>query len=120
MGVIGHAPARAGEFGVEFGGGGYSALQRSALLQMAWDHVSSGLEGRESAFELHASGGMPGWRAWLRRSFGDYNRLANAVLRQLDIDMPEIDLTSIKQAAVAARRMPAPPRPNPSSLAGQG
>ena len=40
-----------------FGGGGYTALQRSALLQMAWDHVSSALDGRESAFELHANGG---------------------------------------------------------------
>ena len=30
-----------------FGGGGYTALQRSALLQMAWDHVSSALDGRE-------------------------------------------------------------------------
>jgi hypothetical protein len=28
--------------------------------------------------ELHASGGMPGWRAWPCRSFRDYNRLANA------------------------------------------
>ncbi len=92
-----------------FGGGGYSALQRSALLQMAWDHVSSGLEGRESAFELHASGGMPGWRAWLRRSFADYNRLANAVVAQLDLDMPEIDLSGIREASVAIRRTTTPP-----------
>ena len=28
-----------------FSGGGYTALQRSALLQMAWDHVSSALDG---------------------------------------------------------------------------
>jgi 4-hydroxyphenylacetate 3-monooxygenase len=104
-------PALAEGLEDNFGGGGYTALQRAALLQMAWDHVSSGLEGRESAFELHASGGMPGWRAWLRRSFGDYNRLANAVLRQLAVDMPEIDLTSIKTAGVAARRMPVMPPP---------
>lgn len=32
-----------------FGGGGYTAKQRTALLQMAWDHVSSALDGRESA-----------------------------------------------------------------------
>src|SRR5262249_25449001 len=47
-----------------FGGGGYTALQRAALLQLAWDHVSSALDGRESAFEMHASGGMPNWRGW--------------------------------------------------------
>jgi 4-hydroxyphenylacetate 3-monooxygenase len=87
-----------------FGGGGYTAHQRSALLQLAWDHVSSALDGRESAFELHASGGLPGWRHWLRRSFGDYNQLANAVLQMLDLPMPEIDVAGIGTAAVAARR----------------
>ncbi len=30
-----------------FGGGGYTALQRAALLQLAADHVSSALDGRE-------------------------------------------------------------------------
>src|SRR5438128_700694 len=50
-----------------FGGGGYTALQRSALLQMAWDHVASALDGREAAFELHASGGLPAWRGLRRR-----------------------------------------------------
>jgi aromatic ring hydroxylase len=93
-----------------FGGGGYSARQRSALLQLAWDHVSSALDGRESAFELHASGGLPGWRHWLRRSFRDYNQLANAVLQMLDLPMPEIDVAGIGTAAVAARRaVPLPP-----------
>jgi aromatic ring hydroxylase len=87
-----------------FGGGGYTARQRAALLQMASDHVSSALDGRESAFELHASGGPPGWRHWLRRAFKDYNQLANAVLDFIDIDMPEIDVRSIGTAAVAARR----------------
>ena len=43
-----------------FGGGGYTALQRAALLQLAADHVSSALDGRESAFELHANGGLDG------------------------------------------------------------
>src|SRR6516225_5377623 len=51
-----------------FGGGGYTALQRAALLQLAADHVSSALDAREATFELHASGGMPMWRHWLRRS----------------------------------------------------
>jgi len=87
-----------------FGGGGYTARQRSALLQLAWDHVSSALDGRESSFELHASGGMPGWRHWLRRSFLDYNQLANAVLDFIDIEMPEIDVTRIATALPAARR----------------
>jgi len=87
-----------------FGGGGYTARQRAALLQLAWDHVSSALDGRESAFELHASGGMPGWRAWLRRSFKDYNQLANEVLKALDLAMPAIDVTGIGTAPVAPRR----------------
>ena len=87
-----------------FGGGGYTARQRAALLQLAWDHVSSALEGRESAFELHASGGLPGWRHWLRRSFTDYNRLANAVLELIDIPMPEIDARGIGTALPTPRR----------------
>jgi aromatic ring hydroxylase len=94
-----------------FGGGGYTALQRAALLQLAADHVSSALDGRESAFELHASGGMPNWRHWLRRSFGDYNRLANAVLGMLDLPMPEIDLTRLRTAPIAPRRTATPPTP---------
>jgi 4-hydroxyphenylacetate 3-monooxygenase len=87
-----------------FAGGGYTARQRAALLQLAWDHVSSALDGRESAFELHASGGIPAWRGRLRRSFDRYNELANAVLRALDLPMPEIDLTSIPAAPMAPRR----------------
>jgi aromatic ring hydroxylase len=94
-----------------FGGGGYTARQRSALLQLAWDHVSSALDGRESAFELHASGGLPGWRHWLRRSFHDYNRLANAVLETISVPMPPVDVASIGTAAVAARRAVNPPPP---------
>jgi aromatic ring hydroxylase len=91
-----------------FAGGEYSALQRSALLQMAWDHASSALDGRESAFELHANGGMPAWRGRLRRSFDGYNELANAVLRQLEVAMPEIDLESIRAAPIAPRRPVSP------------
>jgi 4-hydroxyphenylacetate 3-monooxygenase len=103
------APEMAAGLEDSFGGGGYTALQRSALLQMAWDHVSSALDGRESAFELHASGGMPMWRSWLRRSFKDYNELANAVLGALDLPMPEIDLSGIPAAAPAMRRTVSPP-----------
>lgn len=92
-----------------FGGGGYTALQRSALLQMAWDHVASALDGRESAFEQHASGGIPAWRGRLRRSFERYNELANAVLRSLNMGMPEIDLSSIREVPWAPRRPVTPP-----------
>jgi aromatic ring hydroxylase len=87
-----------------FGGGGYTAHQRAALLQMAWDHVSSALDGREAAFEAHASGGMPSWRSWLRRSFSDYNDLANRVCAMLGSAMPEIDLDSVRTAPPAPRR----------------
>ncbi|HTW73216.1 MAG TPA: hypothetical protein VME47_25285, partial [Acetobacteraceae bacterium] len=84
---------------------GYTALQRSALLQMAWDHVSSMLDARESAFELHANGGIPAWRGRLRRGFEDYNKLANAVLEQLGMPMPEIDLSHIRALPMAPRRV---------------
>jgi 4-hydroxyphenylacetate 3-monooxygenase len=77
---------------------------------MAWDHVSSALDGRESAFELHASGGIPAWRGRLRRNFDHYNDLANAVLRQLPLPMPEIDLSSIRDIPWAPRRTVTPPQ----------
>src|SRR5215469_14186176 len=98
------APEMAAGLEESFGGGGYTAVQRSALLQMAWDHVSSALDGRESAFELHASGGIPAWRGRLRRSFEDYNALANAVLRAIDLPMPRIDLESLREVPWAVRR----------------
>jgi 4-hydroxyphenylacetate 3-monooxygenase len=87
-----------------FGGGGFTALQRSALLQMAADHVSSALDARESAFELHANGGIPAWRGRLRRGFPDWNALPKAVLRQAVVPMPEIDLGIIPAAPMAPRR----------------
>ena len=89
------APELAAELEETFGGGGYTAAQRAALLQLAADHVSSALDGRESAFELHASGGVPVWRGRLRRAFPSYNELANAVLRAIDLPMPEIDVSAI-------------------------
>ena len=104
------SPEMAAGLEESFGGGGYSANQRSALLQMAWDHVSSALEGRESAFELHANGGMPAWRGRLRRNFDRYNELANAVLSQLDLAMPEIDLDTLRAAPIAPRRPVTPSR----------
>jgi hypothetical protein len=48
---------------------------------------------------------MPSWRGRLRKSFTDYNELANAVLKQLDCDMPPIDLGAIPAAPLAARRV---------------
>jgi 4-hydroxyphenylacetate 3-monooxygenase len=105
------APQVAAGLEESFSGGGYSALQRSALLQMAWDHVSSALDGRESSFELHANGGVPAWRGRLRRNFEDYNKLANGVLRQLSVAMPEIDLSHLRNAPLPPRRVvEVPPR----------
>jgi 4-hydroxyphenylacetate 3-monooxygenase len=100
-----------------FGGGQYTALQRAALLQLAADHVVSALDGRESAFELHANGGLPAWRARLRRSFTRYNELANGVLRALSVDMPAIDLESLRAIPLPVRRPVAPPAPGDSRRA---
>ena len=97
-------PALAAGLEASFGGGGYTAWQRAALLQLAWDHVGSSLDHRESVYELHANGGAQAWRHRLRRSFGDYNSLANGVLRQIDIPVPAIDLNSIREAPMVARR----------------
>jgi 4-hydroxyphenylacetate 3-monooxygenase len=98
------APEMAAGLEESFGGGGYTALQRAALLHLAWDHIASGLDGRESAFELHGNGGIPTWRNRLRRWFSDYNVLANNVLRSLNLDMPEIDVHSLRQMFLAPRR----------------
>jgi aromatic ring hydroxylase len=103
------APEMAAGFEAAFGGGGYTAQQRAALLQMAWDHVSSALDGRESAFELHASGGIPAWRGRLRHNFASYNELANAVLQMLDLPMPPVDLDHIREVPWAPRRSVTPP-----------
>jgi aromatic ring hydroxylase len=95
-----------------FGGGGFTALQRSALMQMVSDHASSALDARESAFELHANGGLVAWRGRLRQSFGRWNELANAVLQQSVVPMPPVDLSAIPAAPLAPRRpVTLPPRP---------
>ena len=77
------------------GGGGYTAAQRAALLNLIWDNVSSGLDGRESTYEMHANGGVPAWRMRLRTAFKDYNALANGVLKTLATDVPEVDVSAI-------------------------
>jgi 4-hydroxyphenylacetate 3-monooxygenase len=71
---------------------------------MAWDHISSDLDSRESAFELHANGGLPTWRNRLRSWFDRYNELANGVLGLLDMEMPTIDMTSIRLVSQGPRR----------------
>jgi 4-hydroxyphenylacetate 3-monooxygenase len=110
------APEVAAGLEESFGGGGYTARQRSALLQLAADHVASALDGRESAFELHANGGLPAWRARLRRYFGSYNELANGVLAALSIEMPAIDMDSLRAMPMPQRRpVTPPPRPSASS-----
>jgi 4-hydroxyphenylacetate 3-monooxygenase len=98
-----------------FGGGGYTALQRAALLQLTWDHVSSGLDGRESAFELHANGGVLAWRSRLRTWFESYNELANGVHEVLGVKFPKMDLQSIRNLPYAPQRAVTPPQATASS-----
>jgi aromatic ring hydroxylase len=92
-----------------FGGGAYTALQRAALLQLASDHVASALDGRESAFELHANGGLQAWRARMRRSFDGYSELANGVLRALSVEMPTLHLEHLRAVTMPQRRPVTPP-----------
>ena len=117
------APEMAAGLEESFGGGGYTASQRAALLNMAWDHISSGLDGRESAFELHANGGVTAWRNRLRAGFDRYEELARAVLGALSVEMPPLDLTSVSHVPFEVRRpvTPSAPRvaaPTPAPSAG--
>ena len=105
-------PVMAAELEDAFGGGGYTAMQRAALLQLAWDQVSSGLDGREAAFELHASGGLTAWRSQLAAWFDRYNELANSVRGFVQVDLPDMDLSSLQEVAPPPRRLPQiPPAP---------
>ena len=99
-------PKMAAELEDAFGGGGYTALQRAALLQLAWDQVSSGLDGREAVFELHASGGLESWRRQLAAWFDGYNELANGVQEFVEVDIPPLDLSSLQEVPPAPSRMP--------------
>jgi 4-hydroxyphenylacetate 3-monooxygenase len=105
------APEVAAGLEESFGGGAYTALQRAALLQLASDHVASALDGRESAFELHANGGLQAWRARMRRYFDGYSELANGVLRALSVEMPIIDLEHLRAVAMPQRRPVTSPSP---------
>lgn len=97
-------PELAAGFEAAFGGGGYTARQRAALLQLTWDHIGSALDHRESVYELHANGGAAFWRQRLRKRFDRYDELANGVLSILDLPMPRVDVSSIRDAPLAARR----------------
>ena len=99
-------PAMAAGLEDAFSGGGYTALQRAALLQLAWDQVSSGLDAREAAFELHASGGLDAWRAQVAAWFPAYNELANGVRDFVDVELPPMDLSSLQDVAPPPRRIP--------------
>ena len=99
-------PRMAEELEDAFGGGGYTAMQRAALLQLAWDQVSSGLDGREAVFELHASGGLEAWRRRLAAWFERYNELANGVHQFVQVDLPPLDLGSLQEVAPPPRRNP--------------
>jgi 4-hydroxyphenylacetate 3-monooxygenase len=114
-------PDMAAGLGEAFGGGGYTAEQRAALLNLIWDHVSSGLDGRESAYELHANGGVPAWRMRLRGWFKDYDGLANGVLQCLAIDMPHIRVSGVAQPSGPRPAVPGGPvAPSASIQATEG
>ena len=102
-------PAMAAELEDAFGGGGYTALQRAALLQLTWDQTASALDGRESAFELHASGGLAAWRGRLRAWFPSYNELANGVQQLLGVELPPMDLDNLRLVANERPRQVTPP-----------
>ena len=99
-------PNMAAELEDAFGGGGYTALQRAALLQLAWDQVASGLDGREAIFEMHASGGLDAWRRQVAAWFPSYNELANGVQTFLNVEIPPLDLTGLQDVPPPPRRMP--------------
>jgi 4-hydroxyphenylacetate 3-monooxygenase len=103
-----------------FGGGGYTAKQRAALLNLIWDHTSSSLDGRESAFEGHASGGMTAWRGRVQRWFSRYDELANRVLEAIDIEMPYISLDILRDKAASGFERPVPPPHEPAPVPSDG
>jgi hypothetical protein len=51
-----------------------------------------------------ANGGIPAWRNRLRAWFRSYNELANGVLGALNLEMPTIDLNSLRQVVQGPRR----------------
>jgi 4-hydroxyphenylacetate 3-monooxygenase len=71
-----------------YGGGNWTARQRSALLHLLRDHTASAMDAREAAFEMLASAGMHTWRLRTRMGFGRYEELANRALEQIADENP--------------------------------
>ena len=96
----------------------HSVELAGTLLQLVRDHVASSLDGREPTFELHASGGLPGWRAWLRRggrlpddvaSFNHADCLARTRGSLLPVNSTGASGRTIVSARRRDRKMPCPP-----------
>ena len=71
-----------------YGGGRWTARQRSALLHLLRDHTTSALDSREAAFQALASAGMHTWRLRTRMGFGRYDELANRALEKIAGENP--------------------------------
>ena len=99
----------AGGIEESYGGGGYTALQRSALLQLTWDHIGSSMDAREAAYELHSNAGLTAWRGRIRIWFEEYNKLANGVHHFMDTEMPEMDLDVLRRMGLTPQRVVTPP-----------
>ena len=70
--------------------------------------MSSGLDGREAVFELHASGGLESWRRQLAAWFDGYNELANGLQEFVQVDIPPMDLSSLREVPPTPSRVPQP------------
>ena len=92
-----------------YGGGGYTAMQRSALLKLTWDHIASSMDAREAAYELHSNAGLTAWRGRIRTWFDGYNELANGVHHFLGTEMPKMDLDGLRRMGPTAQRVVTPP-----------
>jgi aromatic ring hydroxylase len=71
-----------------YGGGRYTARQRSALLHLLRDHTASAMDAREAAFEALASAGLHTWRLRTRMAFTRYEELANRVTGPIRSENP--------------------------------
>ena len=94
-----------------FGGGGYTARQRAALLQLAWDHVVLGARRPRVRVRAARQRRHPGLARPAAPRFDRYNELANGVLQQVSVPMPEVDLSALRETAYGPRRVVTPPTP---------